>query len=113
MRRSEQPRGRWKTKPTAHDTILVVEVVSPNTITADLIEKRADYARHRIPYYWIVRMVNDDGPVSSIEMLRLAADGTYVRENVALRARGDVTAVDVVEPLAVTISWQQLDLGLD
>ncbi|MGW4241574.1 hypothetical protein [Nocardia sp. NPDC004722] len=46
-------------------------------------------------------------------MLRLTADGTYVRENMSLRARGDAVAVDAVDPLDVTISWNQLDLGLD
>ncbi|MEV2218517.1 Uma2 family endonuclease [Nocardia vinacea] len=109
----DEPRGRWKTKPMASDTLLVVEVVSPNTVTADLVEKRAEYARLGIAHYWIVRMVQDDGPVTSIEMLRLMADGTYVRENMSLRARGDAVAVDVADPLDVTISWNQLDLGLD
>ncbi|MFE3057956.1 Uma2 family endonuclease [Nocardia sp. NPDC059239] len=109
----DEPRGKWKTKPTAADTLLVVEVVSPNTISADLVEKRAEYARLGIQHYWIVRMVQDDGPVTSIEMLRLAADGTYIRETTALRARGDAMAVDVLDPLDVTISWNQLDLGLD
>jgi len=109
----DEPRGKWKTKPMASDTLLVVEVVSPNTVTADLVEKRAEYARLGIPHYWIVRMVQDDGPVTSIEMLRLTADGTYVRENMSLRARGDAVAVDVADPLDVTISWNQLDLGLD
>lgn len=41
----EQPRHRWKTKPTITDTILVVEVVSPTTVTADTIDQRAEYAR--------------------------------------------------------------------
>ncbi|MEU2251861.1 Uma2 family endonuclease [Nocardia xishanensis] len=109
----DEPRGKWKTKPTAADTLLVVEVVSPNTVTADLVEKRAEYARLSIPHYWIVRMVQDDGPATSIEMLRLTADGTYVRENMSLRARGDMVAVDVADPLDITISWNQLDLGLD
>jgi len=109
----EQPRGRWKTKPMASDTLLVVEVVSPNTITADLVEKRGEYAHVGIPYYWIVRMVREDGPVASIEMLRLTTDGTYVREGLSLRARGDALAVDVADPIEVTISWDRLDLGLD
>nr|WP_083895865.1 Uma2 family endonuclease [Nocardia jiangxiensis] len=46
--------------------LLVVEVVSPNTVTADLVGKRAEYARLGIPSYWIVRMVQDDGPAASI-----------------------------------------------
>ncbi|WP_280362983.1 Uma2 family endonuclease [Nocardia wallacei] len=109
----DEPRGKWKTKPTAADTLLVAEVVSPNTVTADLVEKRAEYARLGIPYYWIVRMVQDNGPATSIEMLRLTADATYVRENMSLRARGDAVAVDVADPLEVTIGWDRLDLGLD
>ncbi|WP_306357201.1 MULTISPECIES: Uma2 family endonuclease [unclassified Nocardia] len=100
-------------RPTASDTLLVVEVVSPNTVTADLVEKRAEYARLGIPYYWIVRMVQDDGPAASIETLRLTAEGIYVLERMSLRARGDATAIDAADPLTVTISWNQLDLGLD
>nr|WP_282779838.1 Uma2 family endonuclease [Nocardia sp. CC201C] len=92
---------------------MVVEVVSPNTVTADLVEKRAEYARLGIPYYWIVRMVQDDSPAASIETLRLTAEGIYVLERMSLRARGDATAIDAVDPLTVTISWNQLDLGLD
>ncbi|WP_433575827.1 hypothetical protein [Nocardia brasiliensis] len=72
-----------------------------------------EYARLGIQYYWIVRMVQDDDPATSIEMLRLTADGTYVRENMALRARGNGIAVDAADPIDVTISWNQLDLGLD
>ncbi|MBF6132723.1 Uma2 family endonuclease [Nocardia otitidiscaviarum] len=109
----DEPRGKWRTKPTASDTLLVVEVVSPNTVTADLVEKRAEYARLGIPYYWIVRMVQADGPAASIETSRLTADGIYVLERMSLRARGDETAIDAVDPLTVTISWNQLDLGLD
>ncbi|MGW6622821.1 Uma2 family endonuclease [Nocardia sp. NPDC055002] len=41
----EDPRDKWKTKPTAGDTLLVVEVVSPATVTADCVDKRAEYAR--------------------------------------------------------------------
>lgn len=109
----EEPRGKWKTKPTAADALLVIEVVSPGTVTADLVDKRALYARLGIPQYWIVRMANDDGPVRSIETLRLTADGTYVTERVAARAQGDPLAVKAADPLDVSIGWDQLDLGLD
>jgi Uma2 family endonuclease len=109
----EEPRGKWKTKPTAADTLLVIEVVSPGTVTADLVDKRALYARLSIPQYWIVRMTNDDGPVRSIETLRLTADGTYVTERVAVRAHGEPLAVKAPDPLEVSIGWDQLDLGLD
>jgi Uma2 family endonuclease len=41
----EESTRRWGDKPTILDTILVVEIVSPTTLTADLIDKRAEYAR--------------------------------------------------------------------
>jgi len=58
-------------------------------------------------------MTNDDGPVRSIEVLRLTADGTYVTEHVGVRAHGDRLAVKAADPLEVSISWDQLDVGLD
>jgi Uma2 family endonuclease len=109
----EEPRGKWKTKPTAADALLVIEVVSPGTVTADLVDKRALYARLGIQQYWIIRMTSDDGPARSIEMLRLTADGTYVTERAALRAHGDHLAVKSADPLEVSITWDQLDIGLD
>ncbi|MGI8333895.1 hypothetical protein ACRYCC_28430 [Actinomadura scrupuli] len=78
-----------------------------------MTEKRAEYARLGIPHYWIVRMVQDNGPAASIEMLRLTTDGTYVTEKVSLRAHGGGVAVDVSDPLDAVITWEQLDLGLD
>lgn len=41
----DEPRGRWKTKPMASDVLLTVEVVSLGSVTEDLIDKRAEYAR--------------------------------------------------------------------
>ncbi|MEO3784668.1 Uma2 family endonuclease [Actinocorallia sp. B10E7] len=107
----EEPRGRWKTKPTAADALLVVEVVSPGTITADLRDKRTEYAALGIPHYWIVRMAQDDGPAVSVERLRLMSDGAYVTDGIGLRSHGP--AVDVVDPVEVLITWEDLDQGLD
>ena len=33
---------------------LVIEILSPSTATIDRVRKRALYARHGIPYYWLV-----------------------------------------------------------
>jgi len=109
----EDERGKWKTKPTAADTLLVVEVVSQSTVTVDCIDKRAEYARLGIQQYWIARMENNDGRVKSIEMLQLTSDGRYVTEDVRLRSHHPVTALSVIEPLAVAITWEDLDLDLD
>ncbi|MFJ9369040.1 Uma2 family endonuclease [Nocardia sp. NPDC101769] len=108
-----EPRPRWKTKPTVADTILVVEVVSPTTVTADTIDKRAEYARYGIQHYWIVRMANDDGPAISIEMLTLNSDGKYVSNGHRNRSDHFAAAIDTLAPFEVTLTWEQLDEGLD
>jgi Uma2 family endonuclease len=41
-------------KPTAQDTVLVVEVTSPTTAREDLVDKRAQYATAGIPLYLVV-----------------------------------------------------------
>lgn len=84
----EEPRGKWKTMPTAADAVLVVEVVSPGTITADLRDKRTEYGALGIPHYWIVRMAQNGGPAVSVERLRLLSDGTYGTDGVGMRSHG-------------------------
>jgi Uma2 family endonuclease len=112
-RRIERPRHRWKTKPTIADTILVVEVVSPTTVTADTIDKRAEYARYDIQHYWIVRMANDDGPAISAEMLTLDSEGKYVSNGHRSRTGDFAAAIDTLVPFQTRITWQELDEGLD
>jgi Uma2 family endonuclease len=102
--------GGWK-KPRASDVVIVAEVVSEHSAQADLLEKRARYAAAGIRSYWIVRMARNDGPAISIERLRLTADGLYVSEAVALRGKATL-AIDVIDPVAVTVSWDTLDRGL-
>jgi Uma2 family endonuclease len=41
-------------KPTAQETLLVVEVTSPTTIKEDLLDKKAQYAAAGIPLYLVV-----------------------------------------------------------
>ncbi|MFE5478182.1 hypothetical protein ACFQ9R_20935 [Nocardia sp. NPDC056541] len=55
-------------------------------------------------------MVDDDGPVSSIEQLRLASDGRCVTDRIGLRGQDLVTAIDLVE---VEIAWADLDLDIE
>lgn len=49
---------------------LVVEVLSPSTILIDRSVKGQLYARHRVPYYWIV-----DAEARTVEAFELAGDG--------------------------------------
>ncbi|MFB8276706.1 Uma2 family endonuclease [Nocardia colli] len=109
----DEPRPRWDMKPTATDAVLVVEVVSPTTVTADLIDKRAEYARLGIQNYWIVRMANNNGPAITIEMLTLNSAGDYA--SVGLRTRTDswAAAIETFEPFEVHATWQQLDEDVD
>jgi Uma2 family endonuclease len=52
---------------------LVVEILSPSTRTADLRVKRDAYARHGVPYYWLV-----DPALQTVEAYELRG-GEYVR----------------------------------
>ncbi|WP_157187375.1 Uma2 family endonuclease [Nocardia vinacea] len=109
----DEPRPKWRMKPTAADTVLVVEVVSPTTITADLVDKRAEYARFGIQHYWIVRMANEDGPAVSIEMLMLNSAGEYVSAGHHTRSDRSASAIDSLVPFEMHATWQQLDEGID
>ena len=100
--------GRWKGKPTAAETLLAVEIVSPGSVSDDLLVKRVRYARAGIGRYWIIRLAQNDGPAVSVEMLRLTSDGSYAKEQVTFRKK-DILAVDATDPIEVTVSWEQLD----
>ncbi|MGV9615653.1 Uma2 family endonuclease [Nocardia xishanensis] len=111
----EEPRPKWKRKPTAADAVLVVEVVSRTTRTTDLIDKRAEYARLGIPNYWIVRMANDDGPAISVEMLTLSSAGEYALHSLRTRNPNDLLApaIETYLPFEVQATWQDLDEDVD
>jgi Uma2 family endonuclease len=100
--------GRWKGKPAAADTLLAVEIVSPGSVTDDLLVKRVRYARAGIGHYWIIRLAQDDGPAVSAELLRLTSEGTYATALVTFRKK-DVLAIDATDPVEVTVTWEQLD----
>jgi Uma2 family endonuclease len=104
-------RGGWERKPYAADCVLVIEIVSGESVTTDTRDKRAEYAAAGIPHYWIVRMTNNNGPAISVEQLRLASDGGYISEYSTVRRR-DFHAVDSFEPFRMRTTWEQLDEGL-
>jgi Uma2 family endonuclease len=104
-------RGKWGRKPYASDCLLVVEIVSADSVTTDTRGKRAEYAAAGIPHYWIVRMANNDGPALSVERFLLTLDGNYISEELSVRRR-DFHAVDTNNPFPVKITWEQLDDGL-
>jgi Uma2 family endonuclease len=107
----DEERGRWGDRPYASDCVLVLEIVSADSVTTDIRDKRAEYAAAGIPHYWIVRMTNNNGPAISVERLLLAYDGQYISQELRVRGR-DVHAVDTVTPLRLELTWEQLDDGL-
>ena len=104
-------RGKWNRKPYASDCLLVLEIVSADSVTTDLRDKRAEYAAAGIPHYWIVRMEDNDGLAISVERLVLTYNGDYIREELNVR-RVDFHAVKISEPFAMKLTWEELDDGL-
>lgn len=51
--------------------------------------------------------MQDDGPAFSVERLRLTAGRQYASEGVSYRRR-DLLAIDIIDPLELTLSWEQL-----
>lgn len=104
-------RGKWGRKPYASDCVIAVEIVSADSITTDVRDKRAEYAAAGIPHYWIVRMTDNDGPAISVERFLLTLDGEYVTEGLAVRGR-NFQAIDTINPFPLRLTWEQLDDGL-
>jgi Uma2 family endonuclease len=74
--------------------VLVVEVLSPESVERDTVTKRREYARAGAQHYWIV-----DPTVPQIVVLRLDADDAY-RE--VARATG-TTPLHLTDPFPVTL----------
>jgi Uma2 family endonuclease len=81
---------------------LVVEVMSPGSVTADQTDKPAEYAASRIPHYW--RIEHDPaGKILSVFRYRLdPTTGTYASAGV------HTWKMIVTEPVTVTIDLSTL-----
>ena len=75
---------------------LVMEIVSPDDPSRDLVVKRADYAEAAIPEYWIV-----DPRVETVTVLKLATNA-YVEHGVF--ARGDVATSPLLDGVTVDVT---------
>jgi Uma2 family endonuclease len=76
---------------------LVVEILSPTTAALDRRRKRELYARHGVPYYWIV-----DGEARAVEMYELVGQAYEL----LARATGDAPVTAGPFPgLALTDLW--------
>ena len=107
----DEDRGNWGKKPLASDCLLVIEIVSADSVSKDMRDKLAVYAAAGIPNYWIVRMDSDDGPAISVDRFELAAGGQYIAVQRTIR-RADFDAVNMTRPFPLTITWEQLDDGI-
>jgi Uma2 family endonuclease len=81
---------------------LVVEVMSPGSVTADQTDKPAEYAASRIPHYW--RIEHDPaGKILSVFRYRLdPTTGTYASAGV------HTWKMIVTEPVTITIDLSTL-----
>jgi Uma2 family endonuclease len=81
---------------------LVVEVMSPGSVTADQTDKPAEYAASRIPHYW--RVEHDPAErILSVFCYRLdPTTGTYASAGV------NTGTMTVTEPVAITIDLTTL-----
>lgn len=81
---------------------LVMEIVSPNNPSRDLVTKRSDYAEAGIPEYWIVNPLTDTVTVLSLR------GGAYVEHGVF--GRGEKAAGIVLPGFSADVS-ETFDAG--
>jgi Uma2 family endonuclease len=92
-------------KPTAQDTVLVVEVASPTTAREDLVDKKAQYATAGIPHYLIV-VLDEKYDIAEIREFHLdAASGDYRLHAV------HPSILDLEQPVRLTLSIADLVSG--
>ncbi|KAA9162061.1 Uma2 family endonuclease [Amycolatopsis acidicola] len=83
--------------------LLVVEVMSPGSVTADQIDKPAEYARAGIKHFW--RLENADDTTAGLTMFRYRLDpttGTYSSAGV------HTAEMTVTDPFALSVDFAGL-----
>jgi Uma2 family endonuclease len=83
--------------------LLVVEAVSPSSVTMDRVTKPAIYAEQGIPYFWRIDAL-DEGAVRLEAYALDPASGTYVRE----AEFGPDESGTLEHPWPVTVDMTQL-----
>jgi Uma2 family endonuclease len=97
FRAGADPRGDTNFT-NARDVLLVVEVVSPGTQTADRYEKPGEYARNDIPSFWRIELEPD----IAIHVHELV-DGVY-RDTEGVHRRGGL----IEDP---TLKWVSIEVN--
>jgi Uma2 family endonuclease len=89
-------------KPTAQDTVLVIEVTSPTMAREDLVDKKAQYATAGIPHYLVV-VLDEKYDIWEIREFHLdAATATY-RLHAIHRS-----VLDLEQPVRLTLPIAEL-----
>jgi hypothetical protein len=101
----DSDRDRWGRKPYATDCLLVLEIVSADSVTTDT-QRSGLSTRQQAS-----RTTGSCGPALTVERFLLTRDGNYISEELHVRRR-DFHAVDTVNPFQAKITWDQLDEGL-
>ena len=87
--------------------LLVVEAVSPSSVTLDRVTKPAIYAEQGIPYFWRIDTV--DGDQVRLQTFALGSQGTYVQE--AELGPGEIGTLD--HPWKVRVDMTEFALRED
>lgn len=96
FRANADPTGQFN-YTAASDVLLVVEVVSPGSQTADRYEKPAEYARNGIPSFWRIELEHS----ISVHVYQLI-DGVYRDEGVY--TRGGLIKDPTLEWLSIEVN---------
>lgn len=92
-------------KPTAQETVLVVEVTSPSTAQEDLVDKRAQYAAAGIPLYVVV-VLDDEYDIWEIREFHLDAAASSYRLHAVHRS-----VLSIEEPVLLKMPISDLVVG--
>ena len=103
------PRARRRTGGydwrVSAETDLIVEVVSPESVQRDRVEKLAEYERAGVSEYWLI-----DAEGKSAEFRVLGPDGRY---RVALAGSDGEYRSGVLPPLRLRVEWLWQEPGPD
>jgi Uma2 family endonuclease len=92
-------------KPTAQDTVLVIEVTSPTTAREDLVDKKAQYATAGIPLYLVV-VLDEKNDIWEIREFHLDAAAATYRLDAVHRA-----VLELEEPIKLALPISELVSG--
>jgi Uma2 family endonuclease len=92
-------------KPTAQDTLLVIEVTSPTTAREDLVDKKAQYATAGIPLYLVV-VLDEKYDIAEVREFHLDAAAAAYRLHAVHRS-----VLELEEPVRVALPLAELVAG--